>query len=97
MKITSAVVQKIAHLARLSVGDDETQSLARDLDTIFELVGKMNQTDIRQITALAHPLETSQPLRVDVDTEKNQRDLFLKNAPQSTMGLFVVPQVLDAE
>jgi aspartyl-tRNA(Asn)/glutamyl-tRNA(Gln) amidotransferase subunit C len=97
MSITPAEVKKIAHLARLSISDTEIQPLTKDLDNIFSLVGKMNQTDVSRVDTLAHPLETAQPLRVDVVTETNQRDLYLQNAPQTMMGLYIVPQVLDTE
>lgn len=95
MSLTPAEVQKIAHLARLSIGDSEIQPLTKDLDNILGLVGKMNQTDINNIEPLAHPSETTQPLRNDVVTETNQRDLLLQNAPQKVMGLFIVPQVME--
>lgn len=95
MSLTPAEVQKIAHLARLSISDAEIQPLTNDLDNILGLVGKMNQTDISHVEPLAHPSETTQPLRQDVVTETNQRDAFLQNAPQSLMGLFIVPQVME--
>ena len=97
MSITTDEIQKIAHLARLSFSDTEIQPLTKDLDNILNLVGKMNHADISQVESLAHPLETPQPLRTDVVTEKNQRDLFLQLAPQTKMGLYIVPQVLDTE
>lgn len=97
MSLTPAEVQKIAHLARLSISDNEIQPLTKDLDNILNLVGKMNGIDIANTELMAHPLEATQPLRADVVTETNQRDLFLKNAPQSMMGLYIVPQVLETE
>ena len=97
MSLTPTEVQKIAHLARLSIGETEIQPLTKDLDNILSLVDQMSQTDIGQVEPMAHPLEADQPLRTDVVTETNQRDCFLQNAPQSMMGLYIVPQVLDTE
>ena len=97
MSFTPTEVQKIAHLARLSLNDHEIQPLSKDLDNILGLVGKMNQIDIQAVEPLAHPSETSQLLRVDVVTETPERDLFLQNAPQTIMGLYIVPQVLEME
>ncbi len=97
MSITPDEVEKIAHLARLSFSDTEIQPLKKDLDNILNLVGKMKNTDVSKVEALAHPMETPQPLRTDVATEENQRDLFLQLAPQTKMGLYIVPQVLDTE
>jgi aspartyl-tRNA(Asn)/glutamyl-tRNA(Gln) amidotransferase subunit C len=97
MSLTSAEVEKIAHLARLSADETEISSLTKDLDNILNLVKKMNEADIQEVEPMAHPLEASQPLRTDTATEPNQRELFLQNAPQSLMGLYIVPPVLDLE
>lgn len=97
MSLTSAEVEKVAHLARLSMDAVEIQSLTKDLDNILNLVGKMNGVDVSQVESMAHPLETYQIMRPDAVTEQNQRELFLQNAPQSLMGLYIVPPVIDLE
>ncbi len=97
MSLTADEIKKIAHLARLSINEEEIQPLSKNLDNILALVGKMNEIPIEEVDPMAHPLNTTQPLRPDVATEKNQRDLFLKLAPQTMMGLYIVPQVLDTE
>lgn len=97
MSLTSAEVEKVAHLARLSIDTVEIQSLTKDLDNILNLVGKMNAVDVSQVESMAHPLETYQPMRPDAVTEPNQRELYLQNAPQSMLGLYIVPPVLDLE
>ncbi len=97
MSINPHEVQKTAHLARLTVSETEVSSLTNDLTNILQLVTKMNQTDVSSIEPLAHPLQAIQPLRPDIVTEIDQRDLFLQNAPQTYMGLFIVPQVIESE
>ncbi len=97
MTLTPAEVRKIAHLARLSINDTEIEPLTKSLDNILNLVGKMDRADVTHVKQMAHPLETAQPLRTDQVTEVNLRDQFLKNAPQSLMGLYIVPQVIETE
>lgn len=97
MSLTAEEIKKVAHLARLSISEEEIQPLSHDLDNILALVSKMNRIPIDEVEPMAHPLNTSQPLRDDIVTEQNQRDLFLKLAPQTMMGLYLVPQVLDTE
>ncbi|MBS0350981.1 MAG: Asp-tRNA(Asn)/Glu-tRNA(Gln) amidotransferase subunit GatC [Proteobacteria bacterium] len=97
MALTPSEVQKIAHLARLSINESEIESLAHDLDNILQLVDKMNRVNVNEIQPMAHPLDALQPLRTDQATTSDQRDLFLNNAPQSLMGLYVVPAVLETE
>lgn len=95
MSLSSDDVAKIAHLARLAVEPDETESLSHDLSNILDLVEQMEAVDTDGVTPMAHPLEMSQRLRVDTVTESNQRELFQSNAPQAEAGLFLVPKVIE--
>ncbi len=95
MSLSIEEVKKIAHLSRLLINEAEVSPLTKDLDNILKLVKEMNAVDISEVEPLAHPVNATQPFRTDVVTETNQRDLFLKNAPQSYMGLFLVPQVIE--
>lgn len=95
MSLTPEIIKKVAHLARLNVQEQQIAPLKKDLDNILVLVGKMDKVEISGVESMAHPLDTVQPLREDVVTETSQREFFLKNAPQSYMGLFLVPQVIE--
>jgi aspartyl-tRNA(Asn)/glutamyl-tRNA(Gln) amidotransferase subunit C len=97
MSLSPEDIKKVAHLARLTIQDPEMLSLAKDMDNILSLVQKMNGIDIANVNPMFHPLDMTQPLRGDDVTEKNQRELFLKNAPQSYMSLFLVPRVIEHE
>lgn len=96
-QLTQDDVRKIAHLARLQISEAEIESLTQDMDNILAMVAKMKQADVERILPMSHPSDATQPLRPDVVTETNQRDLLLKNAPQSYMGLFIVPQVIETD
>lgn len=97
MSLTPADVERIAHLARLSISEEEVSPLTKDLTNILTLVKKMDQENTRKIEPLAHPFDETQPLRIDQVVEVNQRDLLLKNAPKTSAGLFVVPQFVETE
>lgn len=88
-------VQKIAHLARLAIRDQDIPQYAEELSRILELVEQMNQVDADQVAPMAHPLDAKQRLRPDVVTETNQRELFQANAPQVQAGLYLVPKVIE--
>ena len=96
MSLTPTEVKKIAHLSKLLISDAEIQPLTQNLDNILGFIGKM-PVNIEELEPLAHPIHAMQSLRPDVVTETNQRDLFLKNAPQSYMGLYLVPAVISVE
>ncbi len=55
----------------------------------------MQAVDTTGIEPLAHPLETTQRLRADEVTERNQRDAYQAIAPAVENGLYLVPRVIE--
>jgi len=88
-------VEKIAHLARLAINEDDIPEYSRELSKILDLVAQMNAVDTSNIEPMAHPQENSQRLREDKITELNQRDAIQANAPQVERGLYLVPKVIE--
>ncbi|TBR44772.1 Asp-tRNA(Asn)/Glu-tRNA(Gln) amidotransferase subunit GatC [Marinomonas agarivorans] len=95
MSLDTQDVQKIAHLARLALPDEEVQTYQSSLSSVLELVEEMQSVDTSGVDPLTNPLEMTQRLREDEVTETNRRDDFLANAPHSSNGLFLVPKVID--
>lgn len=95
--LTTADLQKIAELSKLTLPNDKTAVLTERLENILTLVNKMDDVDTQNIQPLAHSFHAAQPLREDVVTEKNQRDLFQQNAPKVEAGLYIVPKFLETE
>jgi aspartyl-tRNA(Asn)/glutamyl-tRNA(Gln) amidotransferase subunit C len=88
-------VEKIAHLARLAIAEEDVSRYADELSKILDLANQMNAVDTTGVMPMAHPLDASQRLRSDLVTEQNQRDLFQANAPLTEAGLYLVPKVID--
>ena len=95
MSLTPDDVQKIAHLARLAVTEDEKNSVANDLTNILDLVEQMSQVDTSGVEPMSHPLHMTQRLRDDEVTQTNQREKFQSIAPSVENGLFLVPKVIE--
>jgi len=95
MSLDKADVEKIAHLARLAIDDNDIPEYARDLSNIFDLVEQMNAADTTDISPMAHPLDAVQRLRPDTVKESNQRELFQSIAPKTEAGVYLVPQVIE--
>ncbi|MEA1888994.1 MAG: Asp-tRNA(Asn)/Glu-tRNA(Gln) amidotransferase subunit GatC [Pseudomonadota bacterium] len=95
MSINNDDVEKIAHLARLAINPDQLDIYSKNLSGILALVEQMNEVDTDGIASMAHPRDTKLRLRDDRVTETNEREKFLKLAPASENGLFLVPKVLD--
>ena len=95
MSLERSDVEKIAHLARLEISEEDIPGYARNLSSILDLVEQMNSVDTSGVTPMAHPLDAHQRLRADEVTEENQRDKFQRIAPQVENGLFLVPKVIE--
>ena len=95
MALEASQVEKIAHLARLDIDADDVPEYARNLSAILAFVEQLNRVDTTGVEPLAHPLEATQRLRSDVVTEPDEREKFLRNAPLTEAGLYLVPRVIE--
>lgn len=95
MSFDHADVKKIAHLARLDLGDEKMAAIATDLSNILGLVEQLSAVDTEGVVPMAHPLHMAQRLRSDEVTETNRRETFQSIAPQTEDGLYLVPKVIE--
>jgi len=95
MSIGPEDVRKIAHLARLDIGDGDIGQYARNLSDILAFVDQMNAVDTSGAEPMAHPLDMAQRMRPDGVTETDQRELFQSIAPAVEAGLYLVPRVIE--
>ncbi len=95
MSLQRQEVEKIAHLARIALSEQDIPEYTRNLSNILTLVEEMNTVNTNGITPMAHPLEAIARLRPDVVTEGNQRDHFQQIAPQVESGFYLVPKVIE--
>ncbi len=95
MSLDRTDVEKIAHLARLNIAEQDIQEYAENLSNILNLVDQMQAVDTHDIAPMAHPMDAIQRLRVDEVTEGNQRDHLQTVAPAVEAGLFQVPKVIE--
>jgi len=95
MSLDKTDIEKIAHLARLSIDENDIPDYTRDLSNIFDLVEQLSSADTSDITPMAHPFDAHQRLRDDVVKETNQRELFQSIAPKTDAGVYLVPQVIE--
>lgn len=95
MSLTPTEVKKIAHLARLTLSEDDIAYYTPQLSSILNFVAHMDSVDTANIEAVAHPLELPQRLRPDAISEHDQRELFQSIAPEVKVGLYLVPKVIE--
>jgi len=95
MSLTADDVNKIAYLARLGIDTQDTESYAKDLSGMLDLVAQMSNVNTDDVAPMAHPLDQVQRLRTDQVSETNNREAFQEIAPQVEAGLYLVPKVIE--
>jgi aspartyl-tRNA(Asn)/glutamyl-tRNA(Gln) amidotransferase subunit C len=96
MSLTRQDVEKIAHLARLSISEQEMPVYVTSLSSIVNFVDELSQAQVGTVVPMAHPLDGQhQRLRPDAVTESDHHETYQQNAPAVTAGLYVVPRVID--
>jgi len=79
-------VEKIAGLARLELGEKETERMTREMNDILAYVEKLNEVF----------LEGKQtPLSADEVSRFGNTGAVLKNAPKAEGSFFIVPKVIE--
>lgn len=95
MALSESDVEKIAHLARLSITTAERSDVTARLGSILGMVDQLQSADTAGIAPMAHPLDATQPLRPDVVSESDHRDAYQRIAPATEAGLYLVPRVIE--
>lgn len=95
MALTLADVEKIARLSRLSLSAAERENTLAELNSIFQLVEKMQAVNTDGIEPMAHPHELALRLRDDVVTETDQHQRYQAVAPLVDKDLYLVPKVIE--
>jgi aspartyl-tRNA(Asn)/glutamyl-tRNA(Gln) amidotransferase subunit C len=96
MSLTRKDVESIAHLARLSITEEQMPVYVDSLGKIFSFVEQLNAADTAAVEPMAHPLKDQvQRMRADVVTESDQHEKYQRNAPRIEAGLYLVPKVIE--
>jgi len=95
MALSSAEIQRIAHLARIEITPAEAVDVRAKLDSIFDLIGQMRAVDTAGIVPMSHAQDVTLPLREDIVTETDRRELYQSVSPAVQNGLYLVPKVIE--
>ena len=95
MTISLADVERIAHLARIEIGQAEAEAMLSKLAAIFGMIDALDAVDTTGITPMAHAQDLMLPLREDRVTDTDQHALFQRAAPAVERGFYLVPKVIE--
>ena len=93
MSVDKDTVRRIAKLARLAVPEDKLESLAGELNGIFNWVEMLNEVNVEGVPAMTSVVAQKLKWREDKVTDGNQADALMINAPGGEDHFFVVPKV----
>ena len=95
MKIDKQLISKLEHLARLELSGQEAARLMGDLNSILEMVEKLQELDTSETEPLVYINEDVNVLREDVIEGQVGREEALRNAPDHDDAHFKAPKVID--
>lgn len=86
-------VEHVAHLARLSLTEEEKVKYSGQLSDILKYIEQMNEIDTTGVEPMSHSIAFTNVFREDVPKMEYTREEMLKNAPQREDGFFAVPKI----
>ena len=96
MSLSEQDVDKIAHLARLSLDHNLKPEVLGNLNNILNLVETINSCNTDDVSPMSHSNESQvQRMATDEITEKPDRNVFQKIAPKTEAGLYLVSKVIE--
>ncbi|GAC1333366.1 MAG: Asp-tRNA(Asn)/Glu-tRNA(Gln) amidotransferase subunit GatC [Beijerinckiaceae bacterium] len=95
MSVDQTTVRRIAHLARISVEDDEVAHLQSELNAILAFVEELRGVDVEGIEPMTSVMPMQLKKREDRVTDGFIADAIVANAPRREDHFFVVPKVVE--
>jgi aspartyl-tRNA(Asn)/glutamyl-tRNA(Gln) amidotransferase subunit C len=94
MEVNDAMVEKLAHLARLKFNEEEKQEIKSDLQRMISFVEKLNELNLDGVEPLLHLSDEVNVLRDDEIKGSVSREEALRNAPLHDDQFIKVPKVI---
>jgi aspartyl-tRNA(Asn)/glutamyl-tRNA(Gln) amidotransferase subunit C len=95
MSINKDTIKKISKLARISVTNEETDRLEKDLNSIIKFVEQLKELNTDKIAPIASVSDQSLTMNKDEIKKINEKEEILKNAPEKNSNYYIVPKVIE--
>jgi aspartyl-tRNA(Asn)/glutamyl-tRNA(Gln) amidotransferase subunit C len=86
-------VRHVARLARLGLSEEQLATMAGELDSIIDSIGKISELELADVPPTTHALEVVNVTAADVPHTSLTREQALGNAPDATTAGFRVPRM----
>ena len=95
MKINKQDLKNISLLSKIKIDEDNSASLITDLESILNMVKKMEEIDTSSVETLSHPVSTTQTLREDELKDEIDREKLQKLTKEKNSGFYLTPKVIE--
>jgi aspartyl-tRNA(Asn)/glutamyl-tRNA(Gln) amidotransferase subunit C len=95
MSLSLDDVSRIARLAHIEISSAEAERTRDQLNGILAFVEQLQAVNTDGIEPMAHAVDVVQRLRLDAVTEGDRREAFQAIAPETEVGLYLVPKVIE--
>lgn len=99
-KVTVEDVKRVAELANLELGAEETPKMLKDLNAILDYVAELSEIDTTGLSPLAQVSELTDAAgrgvpRADEQRASLERTEVMPQAPETDAVFFKVPKVIE--
>ena len=88
-------LKNLLFLARIDIEEKEHSKIIEKLTNTFNLIDEMKELDLDNIEPLNNPLELNNVSRKDSNNDRNIKEDFLSNSPDSDEDYFLVPKIIE--
>lgn len=89
-------IKYVAELARIQLTPEESEQFQKQLNTILESVKKLQDLNLEKIEPTAHAFPVYNIWRSDEEKDSLSVEAALKNAPNHSNDLILMPKIVDA-
>ena len=94
-KITKDEVNKVAHLARLELNEDEINNHADQLEKILEYIKQLEKIDTDDVPCTTRAIEVKNVFRKDENETSDCIEELLELGPSREEKYFKVPKIIN--
>ena len=94
-KITKEEVNKVAHLARLELNENEINNHAKQLEKILEYIRQLEKIDTDDVPCTTRAIEVVNVLRKDERKNFDCNEELLELGPSREDNFFKVPKIIS--
>jgi aspartyl-tRNA(Asn)/glutamyl-tRNA(Gln) amidotransferase subunit C len=95
MLITDEMVDYVAELSRLELGEEEKARVREELASIVDYVDILSTVDTEGVEAMSHVFPVHNVFRADEVQPSQDRAELLANAPKTDGEGFLVPKTVE--